>query len=65
MGWRDEYKVHPAADIFPMMSDDEQASTLPTDGRSEGAVVVLPPKVSRPQLALRPARNRGTMDKHG
>ena len=38
MGWRDEYKVHPAADIFPMMSDDEQASTLPTDGRSEGAV---------------------------
>ena len=36
MGWRDEYKVHPAADIFPMMSDDEQASTLPPDGRSEG-----------------------------
>src|SRR6476646_7445682 len=23
MGWRDEYKVHPAADVFPMMSDEE------------------------------------------
>jgi hypothetical protein len=23
MGWRDKYKVHPAADVFPMMSDEE------------------------------------------
>jgi ParB-like chromosome segregation protein Spo0J len=23
MGWRDIYKVHPAADVFPMMSDEE------------------------------------------
>jgi hypothetical protein len=23
MGWRDTYKVHPAADVFPMMSDEE------------------------------------------
>jgi hypothetical protein len=23
MGWRDKYKVHPAADVFPMMSEDE------------------------------------------
>jgi hypothetical protein len=23
MSWRDEYNVHPAADIFPMMSDEE------------------------------------------
>jgi hypothetical protein len=23
MGWRDKYKVHPATDVFPMMSDDE------------------------------------------
>jgi hypothetical protein len=23
MGWRDQYKVHPAADVFPMMGDDE------------------------------------------
>jgi hypothetical protein len=26
MGWRDEYKVHPAADVFPMMGDDELAA---------------------------------------
>jgi hypothetical protein len=23
MGWRDKYKVHPAAEVFPMMSDEE------------------------------------------
>jgi hypothetical protein len=23
--WRDQYKVHPAADVFPMMSDDALA----------------------------------------
>jgi hypothetical protein len=26
MGWRDEYTVHPAADVFPMMSDEELAA---------------------------------------
>jgi ParB-like chromosome segregation protein Spo0J len=26
MGWRDKYKVHPAADVFPMMSDEELAA---------------------------------------
>jgi ParB/Sulfiredoxin domain len=25
MAWRDKYKVHPAADVFPMMSDEELA----------------------------------------
>jgi hypothetical protein len=25
MGWRDDYKVHPAADVFPMMPDEELA----------------------------------------
>jgi hypothetical protein len=25
MGWRDNYKVHPAADALPMMPDDELA----------------------------------------
>jgi hypothetical protein len=25
MTWRDQYKVHPAADVFPMMSDQELA----------------------------------------
>jgi ParB-like chromosome segregation protein Spo0J len=23
MGWRDKYKVHPAADVFPMLPSDE------------------------------------------
>jgi hypothetical protein len=23
MGWRDKFKVHPAADVFPMMPDEE------------------------------------------
>jgi hypothetical protein len=23
--WRDTYKVHPAADVFPMMSDEKLA----------------------------------------
>jgi hypothetical protein len=26
MAWRDTYKVHPAADVFPMMSDEELAA---------------------------------------
>jgi hypothetical protein len=26
MGWRDQYKVYPAADVFPMMSDEELAA---------------------------------------
>jgi ParB-like chromosome segregation protein Spo0J len=26
MSWRDKYKVHPAANVFPMMSDDELAA---------------------------------------
>jgi ParB-like chromosome segregation protein Spo0J len=25
MSWRDEYKVHQAADVFPMLNDDELA----------------------------------------
>jgi hypothetical protein len=27
MGWRDKYKVHPAADVFPMMTEEELAAT--------------------------------------
>jgi hypothetical protein len=35
MGWRDLYKVHPAADVFPMMSDEELAQ-LSEDIKANG-----------------------------
>jgi hypothetical protein len=35
MGWRDKYKVHPAADVFPMGSDEELA-TLGEDIKKNG-----------------------------
>ena len=27
-GWRDRFKVHPAADLFPMMSEDKAHATV-------------------------------------
>lgn len=35
MGWRDNYKVHPAADVFPMMSNDE-LDVLAADIKANG-----------------------------
>jgi hypothetical protein len=40
MGWRDEYNVHPAADVFPMMDDDEPKA-LGEDIRAFGLRVPL------------------------
>jgi hypothetical protein len=40
MGWRDKYKVHPAADVFPMMSDEE-LSVLGADIKKSGLKVPL------------------------
>src|SRR4030095_1868928 len=53
MGWRDKYKVHPAADVFPMMPDDElvalgedikkNGQTIPVlfwNGDGRGAVLI-------------------------
>ena len=53
MGLRDEYKVHPAADVFPMMSDDElkalgedikaNGQTIPVlfwNGDGKGAILI-------------------------
>ena len=37
MGWRDKYKVHPAADVFPMMSDEELAE-LGEDIKKNGLI---------------------------
>src|SRR6478609_8483762 len=28
MGWRDDYRVHPAADVWPMLSDEELAGLV-------------------------------------
>jgi hypothetical protein len=40
MTWRDKYKVHPAADVFPMMSDAEIAE-LGEDIKANGLMVPL------------------------
>jgi hypothetical protein len=46
MGWRDKYKVHPAADVFPMMSDDELAKLgedIKANGLLEPVTFSYPP----------------------
>jgi ParB-like chromosome segregation protein Spo0J len=35
MGWRNKYRVHPTADVLPMMSDEELAE-LGEDIKSNG-----------------------------
>ena len=35
--WRDKYKVHPVADVFPMMGDDELAA-LGEDIKANGLI---------------------------
>ena len=40
MGWRDDYRVHPAADVFPMMSDEELAA-LAEDIKANGVKVPI------------------------
>jgi hypothetical protein len=40
MGWRDQYRVHPAADVFPMMSDEE-LDALGEDIKANGLKVPI------------------------
>ena len=40
MTWRDAYEVHPAADVFPMMSDEE-LDALAADIKANGLKVPL------------------------
>jgi hypothetical protein len=40
MGWRDKYKVHPAADVFPMM-DDAELAALGEDIKKNGQSIPI------------------------
>jgi ParB-like chromosome segregation protein Spo0J len=40
MGWRDKYKVHPAADVFPMLPDEE-LDALAEDIKAHGIRVPI------------------------
>jgi len=39
--WRDKYKVHPAADVFPMMSDEEIDGLVKANGLREQVVFTV------------------------
>ena len=45
MSWRDQYKVHPAADVFPMMSDEE-LEALGDDIKKNGLRQPIPSFIS-------------------
>src|SRR5262245_61442630 len=46
MGWREDYKVHPAADVFPMMGDSELAELTKDikDNRLNSPITFLVPE---------------------
>src|SRR4051794_39437277 len=66
--WRDRIKVHPAADMFPMISDaelDELATDIQKNGNRVGIVLWTPeyaidvrPRKGPHQLYLLDGRNR-------
>ncbi len=59
-GWRTVYKVHPAADVFPMMSEEE-LKALGEDIRANGLkhpIIVWHPPTRRDLAELIDGRNR-------
>jgi hypothetical protein len=57
MGWRDDYRVHPAADVFPMMSDDELVE-LGEDIKANGLKVPMAYTVIDGEKFILDGRNR-------
>jgi hypothetical protein len=59
MTWRDQYEVHPAADVFPMMSDEE-LDALGADIKANGlkTPIVFHPTSGEQNLLLIDGRNR-------
>src|SRR5262245_25033423 len=59
MGWRDVYKVHPAADVFPMLPEDELrklGEDIKVNGLAEP--IVLWSSRDRSEVFLIDGRNR-------
>ncbi len=57
MTWRDHYKVHPAADVFPMMSDEDIAK-LGADIKANGLKVPIRFYLDGKNRVLIDGRNR-------
>src|SRR5262245_13806842 len=65
MGWRDKYKVHPAADVFPMM-DDAELTALGADIKANGQQQPVVLKYENGDAFLLDGRNRlEAMDRAG
>jgi hypothetical protein len=51
--WRSTYKVHPAADVFPMM-DDTELQKLSDDINANGLKHFQPTRIAGPKLRTNP-----------
>ncbi len=56
--WRDQYQVHPAADVFPMMTDDALAN-LGEDIKANGLNIPIQPINQYPWIRVleQPVKN--------
>src|SRR5262245_18832841 len=57
MSWRDTIKIHPAADLFPMMSDDELVA-LGEDIKRNGLITPIAIIIENDSPVLVDGRNR-------